>query len=64
MYDLIVLVVNRLTVHHPFVNSAAGPVHGAAYLAVIALALLVPTAPAAPATPPSCRESVATSPCA
>jgi ABC-2 type transport system ATP-binding protein len=42
--SLIVLVVNRLTVHHPFVTSATGPVHGTAYLAVIALALLASTA--------------------
>ncbi|MCM0677497.1 hypothetical protein NCC78_22800 [Micromonospora phytophila] len=38
--SLAVLMVNRLTVHLPALTSATGPVHGSAYLMVIALVLL------------------------
>ncbi|MGN9811278.1 DUF3817 domain-containing protein [Micromonospora sp. BQ11] len=38
--SLVVLLANRLTVHLPALTSAAGPVHGSAYLMVIALVLL------------------------
>jgi hypothetical protein len=35
---VLVLFVNLFTVHEPAVSSLAGPVHGTAYLVVIALA--------------------------
>jgi hypothetical protein len=40
--SLVVLVANRVTVHHPLVTSMMGPVHGFAYLATIAIAFLLP----------------------
>jgi hypothetical protein len=40
--SLAVLLVNLVTVHHPLVASTTGPVHGFAYLATIAVALLLP----------------------
>ena len=40
--SLAVLLVNLVTVHHPLVASATGPVHGFAYLATIAVAFLAP----------------------
>ena len=41
---LVVLLVNRASVHLPAVTSAVGPLHGFAYLATIATAFLVPLA--------------------
>lgn len=43
--SLVVLLVNRLTVHLAPVTSLTGPVHGTAYLVVIGAVLLVPGAP-------------------
>ena len=40
--SLAVLLANLATVHHPVVTSTAGPVHGFAYLATIAVAFLLP----------------------
>lgn len=40
--SLTVLVLNLVTVHHPLVTSTMGPVHGFAYLATIAVVLLLP----------------------
>lgn len=40
--SLAVLLVNLVTVHHPLVTSATGPVHGFAYLATIAVSFLLP----------------------
>ncbi|GAA0951371.1 DUF3817 domain-containing protein [Virgisporangium aurantiacum] len=34
---LVVLLANLVTVHHPAVSSAIGPVHGCAYLFVVIL---------------------------
>ncbi len=45
--SLVVLLVNRFTVHAEAVTSLTGPLHGAAYLIVIALAFLLPDAPRA-----------------
>lgn len=42
--SLLLLVVNLATVHVPAVASLVGPVHGAAYLTVIATSLLAPAA--------------------
>ncbi len=42
--SLLVLVLNRASVHLPAVASAVGPLHGFAYLATIATAFLVPLA--------------------
>lgn len=42
--SLVVLLVNRFTVHLDPVTSLAGPVHGTAYLVVIGAALLLPGA--------------------
>ena len=42
--SLLVLVLNRVSVHLPAVTSAVGPLHGFAYLATIATAFLVPLA--------------------
>jgi uncharacterized protein DUF3817 len=42
--SLVVLLVNRVSVHLPAVTSAVGPLHGFAYLATIATAFLVPLA--------------------
>jgi hypothetical protein len=39
---LVVLITNRLTVHAEPVTSVVGPLHGFAYLAVIATGLLAP----------------------
>jgi Domain of unknown function (DUF3817) len=44
--SLVVLVVNRATLHHPVVTSTMGPAHGFAYLATIAIAFLLPLATA------------------
>lgn len=41
---LVVLLVNRISVHLPAVTSAVGPLHGFAYLATIAVAFLAPLA--------------------
>ena len=41
---LVILLVNRASVHLPAVTSAVGPLHGFAYLATIATAFLVPLA--------------------
>ncbi|CAM3773815.1 hypothetical protein NOGI109294_12845 [Nocardiopsis gilva] len=41
--SLTVLLANLATVHAPAVSSLAGPVHGTAYLAVIAAVWLAPT---------------------
>jgi hypothetical protein len=43
--SLVVLLVNRLTVHLDPVPSVTGPVHGTAYLVVIGAVLLLPGAP-------------------
>ncbi len=43
--SLVVLLVNRFTVHLDPVTSITGPVHGTAYLVVIASTLLLPGAP-------------------
>jgi hypothetical protein len=40
--SLFVLVVNLLTAHLHAVTSLAGPVHGAAWLATVAIAFLTP----------------------
>ena len=40
--SLLLLVVNLLTVHRESVTSLAGPVHGFAWIATIAVAFLVP----------------------
>lgn len=40
--SLAVLLGNLATVHHPTVTGIGGPVHGTAYLMVIASALLIP----------------------
>lgn len=40
LLSIAVLLGNLLTVHHPAVSSAIGPVHGALYLAVAATSLL------------------------
>ena len=40
--SLHVLLVNLATVHFPAVASSAGPVHGLAWLATIAIAFLAP----------------------
>ncbi|SFP97903.1 hypothetical protein K8Z49_07235 [Actinomadura madurae] len=45
--SLVVLLVNLATVHAPAVSSLIGPLHGTAYLAVIALTLLEPPVPGA-----------------
>ncbi|MFC3997639.1 DUF3817 domain-containing protein [Nocardiopsis sediminis] len=37
--SLVVLLANLLTVHAPAVSSLTGPIHGTAYLAVIATTL-------------------------
>lgn len=42
--SLVVLLVNRATVHLPAITSTMGPVHGFAYLATIATAFLLPLA--------------------
>ncbi|MFH8587731.1 DUF3817 domain-containing protein [Streptomyces celluloflavus] len=42
LVTLAALLLNRLTVHHPAVSAVAGPVHGIAYLTVLATALLTP----------------------
>jgi uncharacterized membrane protein YdcZ (DUF606 family) len=44
--SLAVLLANLLTVHAPAVSSLAGPVHGAAYLMVIATAWPAPASAA------------------
>ncbi|PRX96708.1 DUF3817 domain-containing protein [Allonocardiopsis opalescens] len=44
--SLAVLLVNLVTVHHEAVTSLGGPVHGTAYLAVIAATWLMPSAAA------------------
>lgn len=44
---LLALLTNRFTVHWDVLTSSFGPLHGTAYLAVIALALLVPGLPRA-----------------
>ncbi len=43
--SLLVLLVNLATIHDDTVTSATGPVHGSAYLMVIAATLLVADAP-------------------
>lgn len=43
--SLAVLLLNLFTVHLKAVSSLAGPVHGAAYLVVIGVALLLADAP-------------------
>jgi hypothetical protein len=45
--SLAVLLVNLATVHTPAISSLAGPLHGTAYLAVIALTLMEPAVPGA-----------------
>lgn len=40
--SLAILLTNLATVHEPAVASLVGPVHGAAYLAVIAITVLIP----------------------
>lgn len=40
--SLVVLLVNLATVHLPGIASAAGPLHGFAYLSTIATAFLLP----------------------
>ena len=45
--SLAVLLVNLVTLHAEAVTSLGGPVHGTAYLAVIACTWLVPTGPKA-----------------
>ncbi len=42
--SLLVLLVNRLTLHLDPVTSLTGPVHGTAYLVVIGATLLLPGA--------------------
>ncbi len=42
--SLLVLLVNRLTLHLDPVTSLTGPVHGSAYLVVIGATLLLPGA--------------------
>jgi hypothetical protein len=42
--SLALLLVNLVTVHAPAITSLGGPLHGTAYLAVIALTLLTPAA--------------------
>ena len=42
--SLVVLLVNRVSVHLPAVTSSVGPLHGFAYLATIATAFLAPLA--------------------
>jgi hypothetical protein len=44
---LIALLVNLVTVHWRPVTALGGPLHGTAYLAVIAVVLLLPGAPRA-----------------
>lgn len=43
--SLLLLVVNLLTVHLVAVTSVAGPVHGGAWLATMAIAFLIPVPP-------------------
>ena len=45
--SLLLLLVNLVTVHLEVVTSLAGPVHGLAWLATIAIAFLTPTPPTA-----------------
>lgn len=44
---LVILLVNLATLHTEAVTSLGGPVHGTAYLAVIACTWLVPATPTA-----------------
>jgi hypothetical protein len=45
--SLLLLLVNLVTVHLEVVTSLAGPAHGLAWLATIAIAFLTPIRPAA-----------------
>lgn len=43
--SLALLLVNLVTVHAPAITSLGGPLHGTAYLVVIARTLVTPTGP-------------------
>lgn len=45
--SLVILLVNLVTVHLPAITSLGGPVHGTAYLVVIAATFLVAASPSA-----------------
>jgi hypothetical protein len=49
--SLAVLLINLLTVHTQAIASLVGPLHGTAYLAVIAITLLTPPAASTGARP-------------
>ncbi|PKW13744.1 DUF3817 domain-containing protein [Saccharopolyspora spinosa] len=45
--SLVILLVNLFTAHLPAITSLGGPIHGTAYLVVIAATFLVPASPSA-----------------
>lgn len=42
LVSLVVIVLNRVTIHLPAITSSGGPLHGVLYISTIALALLLP----------------------